>query len=314
MSYRQFCRRYTNWVDNAKVTFHIQRYPGVNLELDFAGKTLSIHDRHNPAKTTTVTIFVAALSFSDFFYIEGMTCCDVGNWIRVNNNALSYFGGITQTVTPDNCKVAVTENKDWINPSVNKDFQAWAEHNGTVIMPAKVKSPRWKPVVEGHVRIITMHILVEMAEMTFYSLEELNTVLWEKMERENRENFQGLRYSRRDLFENEEVDYCDLLDELLVLSRRVNLERYRKRLKYYARIQILFIDDFAISRYLEEGIKILYHLVKTRTDLKISTMFTCQYATSEWGKQLSDEEGRYGKLDGIRRRLTTGYTVHIEKL
>ena len=70
------------------------------------------------------------------------------------------------------------------------------------------------------------------------------------------------------------VDYCDLLDELLVLSRRDDLDKYRKRLKYYARIQILFIDDFAISRYSEDGIKILYHLIKTRTDLKTSTMFT----------------------------------------
>ena len=41
------------------------------------------------------------------------------------------------------------------------------------------------------------------------------------------------------------VDYCDLLDELLVLSRREDLEKYRKKLKYYARIQILFIDDFS---------------------------------------------------------------------
>ena len=110
------------------------------------------------------------------------------------------------------------------------------------------------------------------------------------------------------------IDYCDLLDELLILSRRDNLERYRKRLKYYARLQLLFIDDFAISRYSEDGIKILYHLIKTRTDLGTSTMFTCQYAPSEWGKQLSDEEGCYGKLDGIRRRLTTGYTVYIERL
>ena len=156
-----------------------------DLELDFAGKKLSIRDRRNPEQMTPVTIFVATLSFSDYFYIEGMTCCDISNWIRVNNNALSYFGGITQKVTPDNCKVAVAENRDWINPSVNKDFQAWAEHNGTVIMPAKVKSPRWKPNVEGHVKIVTMHILVEMDEMTFYSLEELNAVLWQKMEQEN---------------------------------------------------------------------------------------------------------------------------------
>ena len=37
LSYRQFCRRYTAWLDSTKVTFHIQRIPGVNLELDFAG-------------------------------------------------------------------------------------------------------------------------------------------------------------------------------------------------------------------------------------------------------------------------------------
>ena len=39
------------------------------------------------------------------------------------------------------------------------------------------------------------------------------------------------------------VDYCDLLDELLVLSRRGDLDKYRKKLRYYARIQILFVDD-----------------------------------------------------------------------
>ena len=103
------------------------------------------------------------------------------NWIRVNNNALAYFGGVTPTVTPDNCKVAVARNKDWISPVLNKDFQAWAEHNNTVLTPAKVKSPRWKPVVEGHVKIITMHILMDMEEMVFYSLDDLNRVLMEKV-------------------------------------------------------------------------------------------------------------------------------------
>ena len=206
LSYRQFCRRYSNWLDSRNVTFHIQRYPGVNLELDYAGKTLVIHNRRNLEETMKVTIFVATLSYSDYFYIEGMTCCDISNWIRVNNNALSFFGGITQTITPDNCKVAVTKNKDWINPSLNKDFQAWAEHNGTVILPAKVKGPRWKPNVEGHVKIVTMHILTEMDDMVFYSLEDLNAVLWEKMERENAVNFSGLSYSRRDLFEKEEKE------------------------------------------------------------------------------------------------------------
>lgn len=108
------------------------------------------------------------------------------------------------------------------------------------------------------------------------------------------------------------VDYCDLLDELVVLSRD-NLTRYRKRVKYYSKIQLLFIDDFCISRYSEEGIKILYHLIKSRTDLGTSTMFSSQYSPDEWGKYLSYEEDCYGKLDGIRRRLTNGHTILIEK-
>ena len=109
------------------------------------------------------------------------------------------------------------------------------------------------------------------------------------------------------------VDYSDLLDELIVLNRQEDLNKYRKRIKYYARIQLLFIDDFSISRYSEEGIKTLYHLLKLRDDLGTSTLFSCQYSPDEWGNTLSYESECYGKLDGIRRRLTTGFTVLIEK-
>lgn len=110
------------------------------------------------------------------------------------------------------------------------------------------------------------------------------------------------------------VDYCDLLDELLILAQKKELERYTKKLKYYSRIRILFIDDFCISRYSEDGIKILYHLLKTRDDLKHPTVFTSQYAPNEWGQKLSDSPDCFGNLDGIRRRLTAGYTVEIVKL
>ena len=50
-----------------------------------------------------------------------------------------------------------------------------------------------------------------------------------------------------------------------------------------------------------------------KADLGTSTLFTSQYSPDEWGKYLSDEKECYGKLDGIRRRLTTGFTVLIEK-
>ena len=108
-------------------------------------------------------------------------------------------------------------------------------------------------------------------------------------------------------------DYCDMMDELLRLSRE-DLTKYSKKLKYYSKLRILFIDDFCISRYSEDGIKILYHLLKSRADLHYPTVFNTQYEPSEWGKRLSDDPDCFGKLDGIRRRLTTGFTVEIVKL
>lgn len=78
-SYRQYCRRYSEWSSSKKITFHIQRYPGVNLELDYAGKQLLIHNRRYPNETAKVTIFDAALTYSDYFYEEGMIDCDIRN-------------------------------------------------------------------------------------------------------------------------------------------------------------------------------------------------------------------------------------------
>lgn len=79
------------------------------------------------------------------------------------------------------------------------------------------------------------------------------------------------------------VAYSILLDELIVLNPQEDLNKYRKRIRYYARIQLLFIDYFAINRYSEEGIKILYLLIKLQDDLGTSTLFSCQYSLDEWG-------------------------------
>ena len=70
-----------------------------------------------------------------------------------------------------------------------------------------------KPVVENSVKLVTNHILIDMDGMTFYSLEEINKVLYKKVQEENRKNFQGLNYSRYDLFINEEKETLNPLPD-----------------------------------------------------------------------------------------------------
>ena len=47
--------------------------------------------------------------------------------------------GVPAIVVCDNCNQVVIDNKDWIDPDLYKDCVEWAEHNHTVIRPAKVR-------------------------------------------------------------------------------------------------------------------------------------------------------------------------------
>ena len=236
-SYRQFCKIFSDWCETRNVTSRIPRYPAQNCELDYAGMCLYLKNRLTGDDTTKVTIFVATMSYSNYCYAEGLTDCDIQHWIAVNNHALQYFGGVTPIVTNDNCKVAVIQNKDWIDPVLNKDFQEWADHNNTVLLPTKVRSPRWKPHVENAVKIISQHILIDMKEMTFFTLDQLNTVLWEKVDEMNSLQLTGRDCTRWELFTQDEQKH------LLPLPLEAYQYLERKKVRVYQDFHIRFSDN-----------------------------------------------------------------------
>ena len=88
------------------------------------------------------------------------------------------------------------------------------------------------------------------------------------------------------------IDYCDLIDELIMLKCQGVKKKYRQRLRYYARIQQLFIDDFGISRYPEERMNILYQLIKMRIDLSTLTLYSNQCAHDEWDQHCIFRSGK----------------------
>ena len=145
--YRQFCELYACQCCEYYETLHIQAVIAQKMEVDFAGKTFELIDKLT-GEITAIVVFVAVLPYSQYIYAEGMISTCEPQWIEVNNHALDYFGGVPTIFVCDN-KQAVTANKDWIDPDLNKDYVTWANYNHTVILPAKVRMPKWKNSVEN---------------------------------------------------------------------------------------------------------------------------------------------------------------------
>ena len=193
--YRHFCKCYSRWCEENKATGHFSAVPGQKMEVDFAGKMFRLVD-HMTGELLEIVVFVAVLPYSQYIYAEGMASTKEPQWIAVNNHALQYFGGVPQLVVCDNCKQAVIANRDWIAPELNKDYAEWAEHYHTVILPAKVRKPRYKSSVENAVGILEKGIFHDLEESEFFSLEQFNDKLWNLLEKLNNASFKKKDYSR----------------------------------------------------------------------------------------------------------------------
>ncbi|MGH8153416.1 MAG: IS21 family transposase, partial [Rhodanobacteraceae bacterium] len=125
-----------------------------------------------------VQIFVAALGYSQAIHAEASPSQKVMDWIGSNTRALAFFGGVVEAVVPDNLKSAVIQ-PDRYEPRIHDDYQEWARYHGTVILPARVRSPDDKAKVENAVLQVERRVLAPLRDRTFFALAELNDAIAE---------------------------------------------------------------------------------------------------------------------------------------
>ena len=94
---------------------------------------------------------------------------------------------------------------------LNKSYQELAEHYGTAILPARVRSPKDKATVEG-----TVFILAALRNRQFLSLPELNEAIWECLETFNRKPFQKREGGRASCFAEGKPFLCPLPGPILL--------------------------------------------------------------------------------------------------
>ena len=203
LMYSQFCYHIQQDEQKRRATMHINRKPGEQVEVDWAGDPATIIDP-DTGEIIKAYIFVGVMTYSQYAYVEAFLDMKQKSWINAHVHMYEYFGGVARILVPDNCKTAVVHNGGFKDQQINETYQEMAEHYGTAIIPARVRAPKDKPNAEGTVGNISTWITAALRNEQFFSLAELNRAIRDKLELFNQRLFQKKEGSRRSLFLGEE--------------------------------------------------------------------------------------------------------------
>lgn len=203
LMYSQFCYHIQQDEQKRRAAMHINRKPGEQVEVDWAGASATVIDP-DTGEIIKAYIFVGVMTYSQYAYVEAFLDMKQKSWINAHVHMYEYFGGVARILVPDNCKTAVVHNGGFKDQQINETYQEMAEHYGTAIIPARVRAPKDKPNAEGTVGNISTWITAALRDEQFFSLAELNRAIRDKPELFNQRLFQKKEGSRRSLFLGEE--------------------------------------------------------------------------------------------------------------
>jgi len=281
--YSQFCYYYQKYRESKKAVMHFEHDPGDKLFLDYAGKKLH-YVKSGSGEIVDCEFFVTVLGYSQYTYAEASLSQQKEDFILSVQNALHYYQGVPKVLIPDNLKSAVNKSCRY-NPCLNEDFLDMANHYGCAVMPARSYKPRDKSLVENHIRILYTRVYAELSTFTFFSLEDLNQAILSCIEKHNCLLFQGKDYSRKQVFEESELQTLQSLPVERYELKKTNLVTAMKNSyvllredKHYYSIPYRFIGEKVklsytskdVSIYLK-GERIAYHL-RERKPYKYTTV------------------------------------------
>jgi transposase len=204
-SYQRFTHLYRTWAKVTGATMRIERKPGERIEVDWAGDTMTFIDPGSGAGQQAY-LFVAVLSYSAYYYIEAFADMSLASWLDAHIAAFEFFGGTGRFLVPDNLRTGVAK-ADRYEPVLNPAYAQLADHYATVVMPARVRTPRDKPQAENVVRFGANAISAILRNRRFVGLAELNAAIGEQVAILNAKPFQKREGSRHQVFVRDEQPF-----------------------------------------------------------------------------------------------------------
>ena len=180
-------------------SMRMEHKAGDKMFIDYTGEKLWIYPHGEPARS--VEVFVSVLGYSLLTYVEATGSQSKEDFISCCENAFYYYGGVPRAMVPDNLKAAVTKAGRY-EPVLNEEFERFAEHYGVAVVPARVRKPQDKALVENAVKLTYKDIFTRIEPLHCPDLKSLNAAIGSALEAHNNATLTYRNYSRRSYFDD----------------------------------------------------------------------------------------------------------------
>lgn len=202
LEYSRFCELYQRWRGKRNISMRQHHRAGEKTFIDYSGMTMGLVDP-STGELKKVPVFVSSAGVSGKLYAEATLTAGSRDWIESHIRMFEYYGGSTEILVPDNLRAGVDRSCRY-DPDINITYRNMARHYGTVVIPARVRKPRDKAIVENGVQQIERWVIAVLRDRVFFTLEEMNSAIREELEKLNAKPFSVREGSRNSVFN--EVD------------------------------------------------------------------------------------------------------------
>ena len=200
--YSQFCYHLQQQQIASRPSMVLEHKPAEKLYIDFAGKKFSYMDKET-GELIECQVFIACLAYSDYSFAMAVKSQSTEDFLYALACCLQHLGGVPEALVPDNLKAAVIKANRY-EPVINRALEDFANHYGTTVVPARVKKPRDKALVENQVKLIYSRVYARLRHMQFFDLHSLNLAIAERIKAHNQTRMQRKPWCREEKFLAEE--------------------------------------------------------------------------------------------------------------
>ncbi len=182
--YTQYCLHFKRFIEknygSEAVSMVVERIPGEKVYIDWIGDQPEILMDSITGELKKVHFFVTTVGVSNLVYAEAFEDEKLPNFIAGTVHALNSYGALPKYLVPDNLKTAITRHtKDEL--VINSAYQDLESFYDVVILPPPPRKPKGKPTVEKYVQFLETHLLEDLKEKVYYSIEDINRDVRQKI-------------------------------------------------------------------------------------------------------------------------------------